>query len=315
MTSKNLYIDFCRTHQLPIYMQPWWLDSVCCTPGKSWEAIVLCRASGEVVAAAPFHILQKYCFRLITNAQLTPHQGFWLSADLSDSERSALIEQLASELSVQKVDAIWFNVEKDFPFGASLESQGFARRDHFTYAIRRITEPDELLHRCHQMKRRQGLKARKSLHTEVNALAPASFYDFYSQCLAQRGKQVNYRRDFFLTMARAALEHEAGAFFSVVDSESRLYAVLFCVWDEQCAYALTYAIDHELRNSGASALMMHDAICYLRDKTRVFDFEGGNDPQIGASYSKFASERIDCPCFAKHLTLKGKILRKIIFKP
>ncbi len=314
MSQKDEYIELCTKGEarVPIYMQPWWLDAVCTAEGKTWDAILAHDGDGRCVAALPFHVMRKYGLRLILNAQLTPHFGLWFADNLTDDERSRYARQLFGLLARQRFDALTINAEKNFPFAQEAQSQGFRMHEHYTYVISDIHDPESLIPTYHPMKRRQVLKARKTLHTEVNAVTPQAFYDFYTACLAQRKRTINYSRSFFLAMSEAALRHEQGAFFSVVDAKGTLHAILFCAWDEQCAYALTYAIDHQLRNSGASALMMHDAIAYLATRTQAFDFEGGNDPAIGASYSKFGSRRTPSPTVAMAKTIKGKILGKLV---
>jgi hypothetical protein len=58
------------------------------------------------------------------------------------------------------------------------------------------------------------------------------------------------------------------------DEAGRVHAVVYVVWDERAAYYLMGGADPRLRTSGASSLLMWEAIMRARRVTDVFDFEG-----------------------------------------
>ena len=53
-----------------------------------------------------------------------------------------------------------------------------------------------------------------------------------------------------------------------------MHAVAYVVWDEHAAFYLLGGADPELRTSGASSLLLWEALQRARSRTDVFDFEG-----------------------------------------
>ena len=54
MSTKEQYAAFCRQHpDMPVMMQPWWLEAVCA--GKQWDVILVRRSelSRQAVSNQP----------------------------------------------------------------------------------------------------------------------------------------------------------------------------------------------------------------------------------------------------------------------
>ena len=118
MTNKELYREFCKkNHQLPIFMQDWWLDAVCA--GKEWD-VMLCIKRGdeemrllgdeammreteapeEIVAAMPYLLRKRAWMQYILMPQQTQIGGIWMSEDITeDAEKvTAVCQQFARKL-------------------------------------------------------------------------------------------------------------------------------------------------------------------------------------------------------------------------
>jgi Acetyltransferase (GNAT) domain len=61
---------------------------------------------------------------------------------------------------------------------------------------------------------------------------------------------------------------------SAHDDADRIHAVAYVVWDTNAAFYLLGGADPALRTSGASSLLLWEALRRARDVTDVFDFEG-----------------------------------------
>lgn len=315
MNSKEQYTQLVSTLDLPYYLQPWWLDAVSAAQSKYWDAAIALSASGELLAAMPFHVVQRLGFRFAMNPQLTPYTDVWINRNLvrTPGERLAAVQQIVGQLRKAHISAMCFIMPEDFACAAEFEACGFKLTYRHTYIIDDISEPDELLLLYHNMKRRQVQKAQRNLVAAVGDISPSEYYEFYSQCLARRGQKIFYQKDFFCATAQRIIDHGQANFFTVRDVNGNLLAVLFATWDSLSGYALSYAYDNAMRNTGASALMMHSAIEYLSTRTHSFDFEGGNAKHIGDSYSKFATRCAICPKISGSFSPVGRVLRRIVF--
>ena len=59
-----------------------------------------------------------------------------------------------------------------------------------------------------------------------------------------------------------------------MDSQGRIHAASYFVYDEKCCYYLIGGGDPELRTSGASSLLMWEGIKFASTVSGSFDFEG-----------------------------------------
>ena len=64
------------------------------------------------------------------------------------------------------------------------------------------------------------------------------------------------------------------------------------MWDNNSAYYLIPATDVRFRSSGASTLIVYEAIRYVQEKCISFDFEGSMSENIENSYKQFGTKQI-----------------------
>jgi hypothetical protein len=75
------------------------------------------------------------------------------------------------------------------------------------------------------------------------------------------------------------------------DAQGRLHAAAYIVWDEQAAYYLMGGADPELRTSGATSLLMWEAIKFASTVTQTFDFEGSMIESIERFFRAFGAKQ------------------------
>ena len=67
---------------------------------------------------------------------------------------------------------------------------------------------------------------------------------------------------------------------------------MFVVWDTNSAYALISAISPQFKNDGSSTKIFWEAIKFITDKTKIFDFEGSMIEGVAQSFQQFGTEQI-----------------------
>jgi hypothetical protein len=72
----------------------------------------------------------------------------------------------------------------------------------------------------------------------------------------------------------AVLRREAGTTLFARDDAGRVHAAVWVVWDRHAAHYLLGGADPNLRTSGASSLLLWEAIMRARAVTDAFDFHG-----------------------------------------
>lgn len=314
--NRAVYQQLSEEKNFPLMMQAWWMECVSRDKGKSWNALIVNDDDGKIIGAMPIHIIQRRFFRAVLTPMFVSYFGIYIDyqgiTDENDRKSHAekIIAQLSEKLKAAGIDYFSGQTDKYFHDVELLRNQGFALTPQHTYVINDISEPDTLISKYHHMKARAVRKAMKNgLKCDVNGISPEEYYEIYASILSAKRKKVLFSKDFFVGLVNAAIAHEQGALFVIRDANNVIHSALFCAWDPQCAYALAYLIRPEYRNSGASALMMHEAIRSLSGKTKEFDFEGGNAPKIGASYSKFATTETPFYRFTKAYSLRGLAIK------
>lgn len=284
--SKQEYIAWCSTHSMPVFMQPWWMDAVCHS-GKQWQ-VLLYKLSGDILAVCVFHYIEKHGFRMVLQPELTPYSGWWMSPQLSAAGQQEAAAYMLGQLEEQHYDYIQLAFRPQAPATDVLRKHGYKVQERPTYILYDI-EQDGLLEKFHSSKRRQVKKAEGDLHFATH-LSVEEFCRLHSWQYGYKDTQDMYTRDLLLKVCHGAIAAGHGQICSVNDHNNVCHAAALVVWDEWSAYYLLYYIHPEHRSSGGSSMLVYEIIKFLQGKTHHFDFEGGSQPNVAASYAKFGTE-------------------------
>ncbi len=307
MTNKEQYAVFCqRQPEMPLTMQPWWLDAVCA--GKQWDVMLFTRAdldgakkkeqgakTDEVIAAMPYLLRKRLGYTFIVMPQMTMFGGIWLSSELHASP--ALQEQLAKLVTLRLREMKIAYYYQHYPIGNPmpywLEQQKMKVEERVTYRIDHLTDNTDVEDGFSKNKQRQ-LKRAGDLEVDYEMTAE-EFYAFHKQCMAERSRKLTYSREFLLVLERKASRAGQSAFIRIVesgeDAGARTVAAAFVLWDKRYMYYLIPAYLPSAAETGASARLADEAIRLAKQKGLLFDFEGGNDdPGIANHYRQFGSQ-------------------------
>ncbi len=316
---KEEYEILSQNEDFPLFMQPWFLESVSRDEGMGWDAIVVKSPKDDILGAMGFHWTKKYGLHMVLMPALIPSVGVWFN----HKEGENVYTRRNRETQVLEYIAKWFSASRycyvDMVFGSEVSNllpfawHGYELNVRYTFVVPDITTPDELLNSYHQMKRRQVKKASRDHRCVVDVLTPEQYYDEYSKLLAERKQEsVMYSKQYFCSLASSAIERGHGAILSIVDKGGRVCTSLFVLWDSSKAYASSYWTRTSELNSGTSSMVFHEAVKYLNGKTLSFDFEGSMDSGISTSYAMFATRQRQMVRVRRGKGLKGSLIEKII---
>lgn len=270
-----------------IFQQPWWLEAV--APGR-WREIVL-RREGEVVARLPYVMKKKYGLKLITMPKLTQTLGPWLKISEGRyfkqiSRRQEWLIDLINELPPHDYFLQYFHysITDWLPF----YWKGFTQTTYYTYIIEDLNNLDRNFFNFEHSKKKNIKKAEK-LVIVCEDLSSDAFYANHVLTLKKQGKVISYSYDLFRRIYEASYAHNSGKTWFAKDNKGNIHAAIFVIFDQNSAYYLVSSIDPEFRNSGASTLLLRDAIKYVSQFTNRFDFEGSMIKEVANSFRKFGS--------------------------
>lgn len=286
MTQKEQYRILCEQETtIPLFLQYWWMEAVCM--GKQWD-VLLCTRNGEIVAAMPYLCGKKLRMKYIIQPQQTQINGIWVKPGYAD-EATELANDFISQLEELQLAYYYQQYPIASPFPACFKENGFKVKERVTYRIEDLTDMDKVVASFRKNKRQQLQKA-LVLQADLN-MSGDEFYNFHVACLAEQKKTISYSREFFLALYKAAKAHSQGHIIAVRNMDGQVLAAVFLVWDAASAYFLISSYSHANNKSGASALVVLEAMKYVRGKAKSFDFEGSMVRGIANFYKEFGAKK------------------------
>src|SRR4051812_9003562 len=273
-----------------LFDQPWWLDAV--APG-GWSEVAL-EAGGAVRARLPYVTKERLGVTALTQPPLTPALGPWIApspggyATALAREHEAMAE-LIDALPRFDVFTQCFHprVTNWLPFYWS----GFQATVRYTYRLEDLSDPDRLRAGFRSSLRREIRKAERTLRVRTDLGLPA-FLDLNAKTFRRQGLPLPYPRELVERVDAACARRDARRVFFAVDSDDRVHAALYVVWDGDCAYYLMSGGDPALRTSGAGSLLAWEALRFCSGVTRGFDFEGSLIPSVERFFRSFGARQV-----------------------
>lgn len=288
MTNKERYIEWAGEQEyIPISMTPWWLDAVCA--GKEWDVLLAEDEKGNITGAMPYLLRKRAWYKYIVMPQMSQIGGIWVTADITaDRWKTAEVcRKIKEQLDGMKLAYYYQQYLPGSLCVDAMRALGFKTQERITYRVEDLSDLDKVIASFSKNKRRQLQKA-LSLHAE-HSMEPEKFYRLHTEWLQARGRRVSYSREFLLVLERKARRLKQCEILSICNADGQAYAAAFLVWDKNYMYYLIPSFDPAFRESGASALLVLEAMKLAREKHVHFDFEGSMERGTARHYKQFGS--------------------------
>ena len=296
LNNKEKYSQFCATQpQIPLFMQAWWLDAVC-VEGKNWD-VLLCEENGKIIAAMPYLLIKKYGFKIVTQPQLTQYNGIWIDypEEINLYKRYSfekkVMDNLIEQLENLKCSFYTQNFHFSFTNWQPFYWRGFRQSTRYTYQIKDLSDLEKCFDNFSYAKQKHIKKENDDLKIDFS-LSANEFYDFHKECLKQKNAAIEYSQKLFLSIYNESIRRKQGKIIALKDKNKNLHSALFFVWDKNAAYALISAINPQFKSDGASTKMFWEAVKFVSNKTKVFDFEGSMIKGVAQSFQQFGAEQV-----------------------
>lgn len=305
-------------HSISVFDSNWWLDAV--APGE-WEAVEVAQGAG-IVARLPFIRRQRYGMTILSMPGLTQTLGPWLAPSKAKyanqlGQQKEWMSELIDKLPPHDyfVQNFHHSVSNWLPF----YWKGFEQTTSYTYLLRDLSSMDSVWSGFRDNVKTDIKKAAKQLVVRSD-LDVEKFLDVNELTFARQDKKFPYGRELVRRLDAACSERDARRIFFAEDARGRIHAVAYIIWDERAAYYLMGGADPDLRNSGASSLLLWEAIKFASTVTETFDFEGSMIEPVERFFRAFGATQV--PYFRvtrasrrmKILLSSQKLLRSIAGK-
>jgi hypothetical protein len=290
---KAAYRRLCAAEPgLPLFSRDWWLDAVC---GDRWQ-VCLVERGGRVEAALPYALRRRFGYAWLTMPPLTHTLGPWLrpgqgkyAAELSRQKdlMLELINQLPVPLYFQQ------SFHPSITNGLPWHWCGFQQSNRYTYRLEDLSNLDAVWAGFQEKVRTDVRKAQRRYGLRVRDDLPlARFLELNAKTFARQGLELPYSRKLVARLDRACAERHCRRILFAEDQAGQLHAAIYLVWDQDSAYYLMSGADPELRHSGATSLLLWEAIRLAATVTRCFDFEGSMLEPVERHFRAFGARQV-----------------------
>lgn len=272
--SRDDYRRLCEEeNSIPLFSQAWWLDAVA---GKNWN-VVLAKKGDQVIGALPYVIQKKYGFTLLTQPGLTQTLGPWIKpTQKSYPKKLAHEKDVLGELADQlpKCDHYGQNWHCDQQNWLPFYWRGYEQTTRYTYRLPLELGEEKLWKALQQNIRGDIRKAKEREGVSVREGSLEEFLALNNMVFQRQNRSLPYTTEFVTRIDAAALAHNARDCLVAEGPDGKLHAGAYIVRSGNTAYYLMGGGDPELRNSGATSLVLWEAILRQPATVDVFDFEG-----------------------------------------
>ena len=291
LSAEENYRVFCKNEPtIPIFLRDWWLDAV--APNQ-WDVVAVMH--GDKSAALMPYVKKKHKgFTLITQPPLTQFLGPWLrQSNAKYTKQLSKQKRLMNELIEGLPRAAYFAQNFSYLITNWLPFywKGFQQSTRYTYVLDNLYDIDRIWADFSESTRRSIRKAQKLVSVRCD-LGIDKFLDVHTLTFHRQRQPLPYSREFVINLDTACNNNKARRIFFAEDAQGKIHAVVYIIWDSNSAYYLMGGGDPELRTSGATSLIMFEAIKFAATVTKRFDFEGSMIEPIERFFRGFGAKQV-----------------------
>ena len=273
-----------------VYCYSWWLNAV----GGDVRVLGYFKKD-RLIAGIPLYFKKKMGITICTMPKLTQTWGVVIEPlsgkrVKAGSKEMSILRNFADALASHKVFIQNFspNLQNWLPFYWC----GFKQTTVFTYVIDVLADLKEIWKGFRENIRTDIRKAQKQNVTVDQCSFEDAFYVFEKTWQRQEGSKPPYTKEYLLRVYSAAKHNKSGECFAARGSDKHVHAAAFLIWDSKRAYYLVGGGDPDLRNSGATSLLIWHLIQFAAQRSKIFDFEGSIIEPIERFFRAFGAKQI-----------------------
>lgn len=288
ITNKEKYIDFCNHNDIPLFIEPWWLDVVC---GEDNWNVIIAEQGGNIFAVFPYFISKERLIN-IKNPFLTPRLGPYIKYpdnQLSHRKRSfekKVINQIIEQLP--KYDYLNVNLEYNFDNLLPFYWNDFTLKVSYSYLLEDIKNIDKKFNGFASNIRRKIKQAEKKLQLKTSDDVQV-IWDLVSLTFKRQNKKPPYSFALLKDLDKELKNNNRRSIYFAEDENGNVHSAIYIVFDSKRAYYLIGGSDPDYKKSGASSFLLWNAIKDASKRVDCFDFEGSMIEPIERYFSEFGA--------------------------
>lgn len=293
MATKDRYRELCEQEAtIPIFSRDWWLDAVC---GADNWGVALVEKGAQVVGALPYFQRRRRGSTVLVQPPLTQKLGPWIRpsnakyAKRLGHEKDIMAELIDQLPTFSLFSQNWHHANTNWlPFFW----HGFSQTTRYTYIVDDLKDEERLWGGLADKIRTDIRKASNRSRLIVrDDLDLDAMLALNRKTFARQNKLLPYSEQLVRRIDQACAARGCRKLLIAVDDQGRHHAGAYIVWDTQCAYYLIGGGDPDLRNSGATSLVLWQAMLDCASVTQAFDFEGSMIESIERFFRGFGARQ------------------------
>jgi len=292
-SNKELYRKFCNQEKsLPIFLMDWWLDAVCVD--GPWDAALVTETNtGKIRAVLPYYQVKgRLGHHYLTMPRLTQFMGPWINyPDGQKTTRKLSYEKEVLTTLIHQLpefDSFFQNCHYALTNWLPFYWNGFLQSTGYTYVLEDLTDLNIIFNNFRSNIRREIRKAEKQVKVKVENDVE-KFYRIACKTYTRQDLTYPHSMEYMRRVDEVGETNGCRRIFFAVDNKGQVHASVYIVWDSVNAYHLISGGDPQLRTSGATSLLMWEAIQFAAGVTKKFDFEGSMIQPIERFFSAFGA--------------------------
>ncbi len=316
MTSRELYIEFCRVEtNIPIYSKDWWMDAVC--GENNWDVIWIKDKNGDIIASMPFYIRKKFDLKIITQPSLTQSNGIFIKYP----ERQILPAKIAYEKriiyevdeSLRALDIDYYNQNHHYNFfnWQPFYWKGYKETVKYTYIIKETTDIEKVFDNINKKKKQYIRRSEGTYHVyQTNDIE--KFYELNKNIFKKRRLKIPYSFDFIKGLDKKLADREKRAILCIDGNRGNVSCMIYLVFDDRSSYLLMSGRSTDESDSNIKTIAVWQAINFSASKKLTFDFEGSMVEGIADFFRQFGAEPVPYHNISRAFSAKGCLLSVLI---
>lgn len=272
--NQDTYYRIAEAHHLPVFNEPWWLDSV--APG-SWHLVGSCDENFLSYAVMPVYAQKSWLLPIYMMPSLTPHFKI-IHQNLENNVHhlDTLTRQLRRSL-------VSLNISNQSWIVNRIRNAGFHQQTRYSYFTDFSKESSRNVVKQWKNNVRKKLgKAKQELVIEIEA----DLEELHQ--MLERSGRANFSFDIWSRLDAALEKYQRTSKLVARDRHRMIHGFIYLVWDHKSIYSLITGRDRKAM-AGTMSVLFEQAMTMALHQNKIFDFEGSMIPNVAKQFMQFAS--------------------------
>lgn len=268
-----------------VFEQPWYIAAAA---PENAQTLVYQKGT-NTLARLPVVVEKRYGSDLVTNPPFTQTCGVWFldqggklttRLEAQKDAINAIVDQLPKRASVD------LYLDHSCQYVLPWMWRGFKVVPLFSYRIEALRDVEECWSLLRDNIRTRIHKAEKLVTVRAD-LPIDTLIAMQNKTFDRQNRSNPINAEGLRRLDAVLRQHDACRLLCAVDTQNRVHAAAYFVYDEHCCYYLQGGGDPELRSSGAASLLLWEGIRFAATVSESFDFEGSMIEDIERFFRAF----------------------------